>query len=124
MNEAPDPSTFPHPEWATYTEQRKPKFKTHNGLGQAKNAVNSRNLQSLRGTTTRNYPVYEHALEESWVYQWDFEKREWVQRFHIPEGSYWSDNPLSTFTSKRRKGKPVTDDEIQRALASIAEGVH
>lgn len=72
----------PTPEWATYLEGRRPKFKIHTNLGNAKNALNVK---------------YPH--EGGIIYQWvDGQWEEW-DRSVIPENCPWCDKPFKDATS-------------------------
>lgn len=58
-----DPNTLPdsaRPEWATYIQQRSPKFKTHANRGQALQAA----------------AYYSRTCQ---IFHWDFEKDEWAE---------------------------------------------
>lgn len=58
------PGKYANPEWATYADIRKPKFKVHSTLGQAKNAI----AQKMP-----HHPVQLlHFEEGEWRIHWEY----------------------------------------------------
>ena len=122
--EAPDLTKFPAPHrWATWMKDRSSQFKTHSSLGLAKNALSGRPTGHGQYRTVNGKQVYDSPLEGGYVYEWvDDEWGEgWVERFHVPYGTFKTDHPLWSFTERTRKARPVTQKAIDAAIASIQQ---
>ena len=96
--------------WATWIGHRTPQFKTHTSLGLCKSAISGK----MRDDTL---PC------DAYVYSWDDDMAEWDERFFLAKGTDKNSSRLyqTMIPRGRREEKPASQEEIDRAIASLSE---
>lgn len=105
------PDKFANPEWATFCDVRKPKFKVHSTLGQAKNAIGVKKPHSAIQLL--------HFEEGEWRVQWEYTLSIYCDRCH---GSFNNTYGYPTRNLPHREFRePVMDSEVICDLCYYAE---
>lgn len=113
MTEYKIPAKFINPEWATYCERRKPKFKVHSTLGQAKNAVGVKKPHSEIQLL--------HFENGEWRVHWEYAFPKACPRCDGKFTNRWGYNTYNLPHRERRTS--VMDAEVICDTCYYAEGV-